>query len=380
MSFDRTHGTDHAAPSAPTAVPTVAGKKARTDRLSAPTGHAPAPTSSAPATGLAGTGWLNGVLGFGGGESEEAEGNVEVETSVSASGSGSGSGESDGGESEGDGDVGDADGDGDDGHTEGDARAEHLDDGTPGATGKTAHTARVDPPIPSGPKPKIRHTTLKRAPNGASNKRATVGVGEAVKFSGSVTGHWSASRGTHSGQGTHFTWTAPDTPGLATITLTTGLRTATRKIRVIAPTQLKMVKASEDSWPKGVQGAGMITNLTLGPTSVCFGNVEWLEVPGGPSQAFGYFTKHKPINHHPNPNWLPWDDQNGGLIDHASLFRWPKPWSPGGFQWDIPNKYRVGSVGGSGHLFLTTHQVFRITDKRGTTTITKQGARVTRTP
>jgi hypothetical protein len=113
---------------------------------------------------------------------------------------------------------------------------------------------------------------------------------------------------------------------------------------------------------------------------VCFGNVQWLEVPGGPSQISGYFKKHHPIDHHPNPDWLQWDNHNQSIYDHASLYRWPKPWFPGGFQWNIPNKYRVATTGGSGHVFMTTHQVFRITNKKGTTTITKGGARVTRTP
>jgi hypothetical protein len=140
------------------------------------------------------------------------------------------------------------------------------------------------------------------------------------------------------------------------------------------------IERSEDSWPSGVQGVGMITNVTVGPSSVSFANVEWLEVPGGPSNITGYFTKYKGLQHHPNPNWLGWNAANTGLTDHASLFKWPKPWSPGGFQWNIPNKYRVASAGGNGHVFTTTHQVFRMTNKKGTTTITKGGAKVTRTP
>jgi hypothetical protein len=247
-------------------------------------------------------------------------------------------------------------------------------------TGKaTARASRVDPPI--GGTPAIRSSTVKSAPSGADDTRTKIGVGEVVRLVGSLEGSWSTNRGKlQRSYGMNTTWTAPATPGTATIKLSGGGKSTTKKFTIIAPNRLSMKKVSEDSWPKGVQGVGMITNVTIGPTSVNFGNLEWLEVPGPASNRTGYFTKYKPLYHHPNPKWLPWNDSNTGLTDHASLFEWPRPWSPGGFQWNIPNKYRVTGVGGSGHVFTTTHQIFRMTNKKGTTTITKAGAKVTRTP
>jgi hypothetical protein len=221
---------------------------------------------------------------------------------------------------------------------------------------------------------------VKRAAKGA-NTRTTVGVGEEVRLTGSAGGRWSANHGSlSSARGVKSTWTAPAKPGTTTIKLSSGGKTVSKKFRVIAPTGLTMKKVSEDNFPAGQQGVGMITNVTIHPTNVSFGNVQWLEVPGPASKITGYFTRYPGLRHHPNPNWLQWNDKNTGLTDHASLFRWPRPWAVGGFQWAIPNKWRVASVGGSGHVFTTTHQVFRMTNNRGTTTITKGGASVTRTP
>jgi hypothetical protein len=137
-----------------------------------------------------------------------------------------------------------------------------------------------------------------------------------------------------------------------------------------------------DHFTAGQQGVGMVTNVTVGPTTVSFGNVQWLEVPGPASSVSGYFKKFPAatLQHHPNPNWLTWNDSNTGLTDHASLWGFPKPWKRGGFQWNIPNKWRVVSVGGAGHVFTTTHQVFHMTDKKGTTSVSKGGASTSRTP
>jgi hypothetical protein len=289
--------------------------------------------------------------------------------------------------------IGEAD-DGGAAEADADAESQLVEDATPGASGAN-EGAHIGPAggatVPGAPggsavgastaaKLEIKHQTVKHAAKGADT-RTTVGVGEAVQLAGSVEGSWSANHGTISAaRGAHATWTAPATAGSTTIRFSAGGKSVSKTFRVIAPTGLTMKKASEDAFPAGQQGVGMITNVTVGPTSVSFGNVQWLEVPGPASGITGYFTRYPGLAHKPNPNWLQWNDQNTGLTDHASLFRWPKPWAVGGFQWAIPNKWRVASAGGAGHVFTTTHQVFRMTNQRGTTTITKGGASVTRTP
>jgi hypothetical protein len=260
--------------------------------------------------------------------------------------------------------------------------ADALAGGPSGAMPGHAEGMPIGPHAPAAAAPKVTTKTVKTAAHG-NDTRKKVGVGEVVELTGTAPGTWTATKGTHASVGSvaTFTWTAPATAGKATITLKAGKHEIKTDIEVIAPNSLSMKIASLDTFPAGQEGVGMHTNVTVGPTSVSFGNVEWLEVGEGASNVTGYFKKFPAadIVHHPNPDWLPWNDQNTGLQDHASLFNWPKPWSAGGYQWNIPNKWRVKSVGGDGHVFTTTHQVFHM-DKHGTTTVSKGGAHTTRKP
>jgi len=96
----------------------------------------------------------------------------------------------------------------------------------------------------------------------------------------------------------------------------------------------------------------------------------------------GYFTKFSAatLHHNPNPNWVTWNDSNTGPTDHASWHSLTGPYTPGTFQWDVPNKYRVTGSGAAGTEFTTTHQLFAMTDNAGTMTVSKGGASVARTP
>lgn len=331
MSFESSHAREHATTLAPPVVVLPPpGKHSATERLSAPvvgdvaasaTGTATSTTSSA----LCGTSWLDGVLGFG--ESGESlEGPI---------------------------DPGEATGKAEGPEITGRARATPL------------HVATK---------------TAARAPSGAPDTRRTVGVGETVVLTANARGTWSMSSGTKTASSnTRLVWTAGDHAGTATVTFHHGNRTMQTKLTVVSPNTLAMKLHSRDTIPKGEMGAGMVTNVTIGPASVSFGNVEWLEVPGGPTSIWGYFKDHDAPNHHPNPSWLRWNAHNGGLSDHAMIRGYDKPWSPGGFTWVIPNKYRVTGTG-SGYVFIYTHQVFRIADNKGTVTVTKGGAGVTRSP
>jgi hypothetical protein len=133
----------------------------------------------------------------------------------------------------------------------------------------------------------------------------------------------------------------------------------------------------------------MVTDVTVGPATVSFGNVQWLEVPGPATNVTGYFKRfntkklfNKPnkLFHHPNKNWLTWNDSNTGLTDEAAMHMAPPPYSPGTFQWDIPNMYRVAGSGDAGTMFTMTHQLFEMTDTFGTMRISKCGASAWRTP
>jgi hypothetical protein len=167
-----------------------------------------------------------------------------------------------------------------------------------------------------------------------------------------------------------------------TITLTVGTQTATKEITVIAPNSLSMVVSSNHGLTAGTAGVCMVTNVTVGPTTVCFGNTEWLEEPGPASAVSGYFTTlpAATIYHHPNPNFLRWNDHNTSLTDHAAWHAVPPPYSVGQFQWSIPNKYRVAGTGGAGTVFTTTTQLFQMTSTAGMMTVSKAGASASRTP
>ncbi|HEV7553994.1 MAG TPA: hypothetical protein VGO00_01000, partial [Kofleriaceae bacterium] len=270
MSFERSHARDRSeTPDTAIAILPPPGKHGGTDRLSAPA-HVidarPHATDHAAGASLTGTDWLDGVLGFGEvtttvAGASDPEPRAETMTSI-----------------------------GGDGQTEIDhADGEVESDGRSDAplTGKTTgHTAK---PAPI----RVTTTTVFRAPSGAPDSRRAVGVGESVVFHATQGGSWTASHGTKIGHaGKTFTWTAPETGGSTTVTFHHANKTVHTAINVIAPNTLAMKVAKHDSIPKGTMGAGMITNVTIGPTSVSFGNVEWLEVPGGPSSVSGYFKDH----------------------------------------------------------------------------------------
>jgi hypothetical protein len=236
---------------------------------------------------------------------------------------------------------------------------------------------------PPPPPPTITSATRKAAPGGAANARTTVGIGEVIDFTGSVAGTWTATGGTPAAgaSGKSFAWTAPEGPATVTITLTAGTQTAMKEITIIAPNNLSMVVSSNHSLTAGTAGVCMVTDVTVGPTTVSFGNTEWLEVPGPATGIGGYFKKFSAATlfHNPNPKWLGWNDRNTGLSDHAAWHAVPPKYSEGSFQWSIPNKYRVAGSG-SGTVFTTTTQLFQMTDTVGTMSVSKAGASATRTP
>jgi len=390
----------------------VPGKRSQTDRLTAPAG-AIAPGSSTSATTLSGTAWLDGLLGFTGSHDPTGEcrcagcvaGRVtaqglngpedvpvnEVKSEAGGGGEGGGGGQ----------------------QAAATAAAAPVAPSAPGTQAQQAPTQSKAPAQPaeaqpaeaqqaqSGkdpaeqgagaagkaatppPPPTITSATRKAAPGGAASARTTVGIGEVIDFTGSAAGTWTATGGTPAtaASGTTFAWTAPAAPAAVTITLTVGTQTATKEITVIAPSSLSMVVSSSHPLTAGTAGVCMITNVTVGPTTVSFGNTEWLEVPGPAAGISGYFKQFSAatLYHNPNAAWVRWNDRNTGPRDHAAWHAVPSPYSPGGFHWSIPNKYRVAGSGAEAE-FTTTTQLFQMTDKAGTMSVSKAGASASRTP
>jgi len=254
-------------------------------------------------------------------------------------------------------------------------------------------TTPPPPPPPPPAAPGVTTATVAAAPNGGANTRLTVGAGELVDLTATAAVAWTASGGSVSiASGNTTRWTAPET-GSTTVTaaLPAGPSTVTT-FQVVPPDSISMTRAVVNPIPAGQAGADMLCDVDFGHPEVSFSRVQWLEVPGGPSGVNGYFLfgngAAMDLNHHPNLSFVTIRANNHFLHDHcgsgfplAPPFRRLLPLPPffgGGWFWSIPNRFRIVGSGSAGTPFVTTTQVFAV-DTAGTTTVSKQGASITRT-
>lgn len=242
------------------------------------------------------------------------------------------------------------------------------------------------PVLPSGPPanvaPTISSETIKLAPEDGDLARTRIGVGERVRFTGNTAGTWTASEGRIIGinNGENMVWEAPAVAASPTITLTTPAGSASMNMQVIAPNSLTMTVIRNEPIAVGTAGACMINDVVVHPLNVSFGRTQWFEVPGPATNVTGYFNRFSgaQLFHNPNPNYLPFDDNNTGLTDHAAMHGAPAPHSDGTFEWVVPNRYKIdGESDAQGRFFTNTTQSFYITSS-GTVLITKAGTFVLR--
>lgn len=243
------------------------------------------------------------------------------------------------------------------------------------------------PILPSGSAanvaPTVTSETIKFAPNGTTDTRTTIGVGERVRFTGNTAGDWTVSEGRVIGinNGENMVWEAPPTASSPTITLTTPGGAASLSMTVIAPNSLTMAVNSNPPIPTGTLGAYMLNDLVIHPLHVNFGRTQWFEVPGPATNVTGYWSAYSAaqLYHNPNPNYLPFDDNNSGLVDNVAWRGGNRPFAAGTHDWVIPNRYKIdGESDAHGRFFTNTTQSFYITST-GTIMITKAGALVIRT-
>lgn len=238
------------------------------------------------------------------------------------------------------------------------------------------------PPAP-GTAPTVTSQTIAIAPDNSPDNRTTVGVGERVLFSSDISGTWTVTDGNIIGinNGPTMVWEAPAIAATPTITLTTASGVQSMNFTVVAPDSLTLVVARNEPIAAGTAGACMIQNVTVNPLSVNFGRTQWLEVPGPATNVTGYFNRFSAaqLRHHPNPRYLPFNDMNSGLIDHAAYHGAPAPFSDGTFEWIIPNRYKIdGETDAQGRFFEnTTQSFFMFAD--GSMMVTKEQAFVFRT-
>lgn len=224
-------------------------------------------------------------------------------------------------------------------------------------------------------------------PGPADQARLTIGVAEEISIDSTETATWTVSGGgtvaPASGPSTLFT--APDTAGAVTVTATyAGGGHCDITYTVLAPTGVTMTKVSEVAYPAGAQGAGMFTDVFFTPNNVSFYNLEILEIPGPASNVTGYFTNYtaNQLRHTPSTTWfgIGLDNKLTQQDQAAFAVSLPPPWYPGGWDWIIPWNYRRVGSGGAGYLISNVTQSFRITSTNGTSSVSKAGASVTRTP
>ena len=119
------------------------------------------------------------------------------------------------------------------------------------------------------------------------------------------------------------------------------------------------------------------------PKSVSFGNVDSKEVSGPATNVHGYFEGRAGSFHHHDSGdtFLPIQDNNeDSVLDSAGFWGYPSPWRAGGYDWVIPNHFKVRTEGGDGKKFTDVTQAHRIEGTDGSASVTKAGAEAERSP
>lgn len=233
--------------------------------------------------------------------------------------------------------------------------------------------------------PDIDIETAIAAPDGSGKSRKKIGVGERVTFTGSKTGEWKATGGAPLTQATGltFSWEAPSRGASVIISLTSGKYTRNVLVTVLEPTSIQGKKADEMSFSRGRLGVGMRLRFNYMPKTVSFGNVDSKEVSGPATNVHGYFEgRTGPFQHHDSGDtFLPIQDNNeDSVLDRAGFWGYPSPWRKGGFDWVIPNHFKVRTEAGDGKKFTEVTQAHRIEGTDGSAKITKAGADADRIP
>ncbi len=232
--------------------------------------------------------------------------------------------------------------------------------------------------------PDISIETDYEAPNGSGKSRRRAGVGERVTFTGSKTGEWKASGGSPRTLplGTTFIWTAPGRAATVRISLKSGKYTRKIVMSVLEPNAITARKVSEIRYRRGRMGAGMTLKFHYHPKTVSFGNVDSKEVSGPATNVKGYFVDHGgDYSHDSGDTFFAINHNNvDSATDEASIYNYPSPWKRGGYDWVIPNHFKLKTEAGDGKKFTDVTQAFTIEGTDGTTRVTKGGEDVERSP
>lgn len=234
----------------------------------------------------------------------------------------------------------------------------------------------------------VRHRVADPAPNG-SPTRTRVGVGESIRFESMGSGSWHADLAAagieRTMTTTSYTWVAPSTPGVATITFTPstpGQAPVPTQITVLAPTvDYVNPRPFTNHDRPGRASVAMHTDVVFGPDDVSFANTQWRERPGPAPVTNGYFRTYRPIDHDPLRRDSPINRRNRGPVDEAGYWDLAtSTYGEGGtFEWVIPTLYSIVAEEGVHHQIRDVHQQFTLAPD-GTMTVTKGSATLTRRP
>lgn len=256
----------------------------------------------------------------------------------------------------------------------------------PPAAPLVAPTAQPVAPAPAPAPPVITYRTTLDAADSSGHVRRRVGVGEQVTFTSTVAGNWTASSGdpaVSAAAGTTFVWRAPNRAATPRITVTTATgATANVDMDVIEPSSMTPVKRNDINYAAGVAGAGMNLFFDYNPMTVSFANVEAGEVSGPATNVTGYFTAWTAaqLHHNSGDGFFGINGSNRlNGVDTAAGSGFGKPWSAGGFDWVIPNRFRVAGEAGAGKVFDNITQTFRLA-ANGSVTVGKGAESYTRVP
>ncbi len=223
----------------------------------------------------------------------------------------------------------------------------------------------------------IRSETLHTAPDGRSNSRLTVGVGEPIAFRTDPirAAHWTVE-GNRTRNAIRDHAYVFNRPGEFAVLAEVGHERAEVRFTVVAPS-LRYEKVSEPTVPNGVTawlarngrplppdlvlsvGVAMELRVLLTPLSVSFAALQVRERNCTPTAIWGVYVQGTMVPPHTaTPTWTDMGADNA-LVSHdlaaacwiPSRLSWPIP--AGGYRWDIPVEYRVGG-GGTPVPFPTT--------------------------
>jgi hypothetical protein len=253
---------------------------------------------------------------------------------------------------------------------------------------------------------KITSKTEFEAPDGTTNSRTTIGVGEMVDVTflpASITPTWNAVNclltNTVANRATIIATNAGTGSASASVTATIQGLPVTRNFTCIAPTARVAGSATSiDSFGSYVitsitPGVLMkIDNISLDPKNVSFANISVSERSCPSTDESGYFKDHSLGYHEPNSEssmltfkWIDVDNENNAGINTAGFILKYTPWTlSSSTTWKIPVCYvirvinRPDSFFTIGYVnFATNNQVMEITSD-GNCKVTKLGFSKTR--